>query len=720
MDAHLGSTPEAGHGMRPTGMSSARTARRRSAALVATVAVTGSMLWLGATTASATTASAATASAAMATTSPSYVATIGGPGHAQIYPSGLDVGSDGTLYVADTGNDQVAAFDSSGTQLWRRGFRGPNYKALGRFSNPRDLAYLEGRLYVADLANNRVQVLDATTGEALRAWTYRFPSVIGISAGVDAAGRPVVLTTDDVVQAVQVFDPDGTLLRSVGSGPASGTCPTHPCAPGVLNGPRDAATDSTGNVYVADYANDRMAKFSPTGQFIKNWGTKGAGAGQFGRPYGVAVGGDGGVYVADSNNGRIQKFSTEGTYLSSYGSKGEQTPVGAPEAAPTRSMRTLRPRSASGATASDRMTGRVTGRRPSSLGSTASRPTRSAQQPYTPGQFFGLRRVAVGPGPTPDVFGADLWDFRVERFTQTGTHVRTYGNVKAALGGLNEAYGVAADATSTFVMDTDNQRVQRFDTAGRPELAWGERGFGDGNPGFNWARDITIASATGTLWVADTKNNRLQEFSREGAATGRTMGRFGTTSGPGILWWPHAVQAYGTRVLVANTNLNRVELWDPASKSESPTGAPIPGGQVWSSTGSPDVPFLNPKDVTVVGDIVYVADSLNGRIVRLNALDGSFIDSFGSGTLHRTEGVAVAPDGTVWTADTSFNRLVQFGPGGSVLQVVGSSGSAHGQFNNPTHLEIRAVGTTVELLVVDTWNDRVEVFDITADADPRG
>ncbi len=85
--------------------------------------------------------------------------------------------------------------------------------------------------------------------------------------------------------------------------------------------------------------------------------------------------------------------------------------------------------------------------------------------------------------------------------------------------------------------------------------------------------------------------------------------------------------------------------------------------------------------------------------------------------MHRVEGVAVAPNGTIWVADTSYNRLVQLSAEGSVLQVFGKTSAivnpAHGQFSSPTHLEVASSGSSVELYVVDSFNDRVEVFDIT-------
>ena len=95
---------------------------------------------------------------------PTYLQTLGGPGHAAIYASGVDVDASGNVYVADTGNDQIKKYDPAGKLLWNVGVRG--LKTAGNFDNPRDVAYLNGKVYVADLGNKRVQVLDAATGAA--------------------------------------------------------------------------------------------------------------------------------------------------------------------------------------------------------------------------------------------------------------------------------------------------------------------------------------------------------------------------------------------------------------------------------------------------------------------------------------------------------------------------------------------------------------------------
>jgi tripartite motif-containing protein 71 len=66
---------------------------------------------------------------------------------------------------------------------------------------------------------------------------------------------------------------------------------------------------SDGSVYVADFGNNRIQKFTSEGVFASEWGTNGSGDGEFYCPRGVAVASDGSVYVSDTGNNRIQKFS---------------------------------------------------------------------------------------------------------------------------------------------------------------------------------------------------------------------------------------------------------------------------------------------------------------------------------------------------------------------------------------------------------------------------
>ncbi|MBI5195589.1 MAG: hypothetical protein HZA10_04635, partial [Nitrospirae bacterium] len=72
--------------------------------------------------------------------------------------------------------------------------------------------------------------------------------------------------------------------------------------------PESVTVDSLGNVYVTDFYNHRIQKFTSDGVFITKWGSYGSGDGQFNNPSGVAVDSSGNVYVTELGNNRIQKF----------------------------------------------------------------------------------------------------------------------------------------------------------------------------------------------------------------------------------------------------------------------------------------------------------------------------------------------------------------------------------------------------------------------------
>jgi tripartite motif-containing protein 71 len=70
------------------------------------------------------------------------------------------------------------------------------------------------------------------------------------------------------------------------------------------------AVDSSGNIYVADFNNDRIQKFDSNGILQNTLGTRGSGDGQFGAPEGIAIDSSGNAYVTDEHN-RVQVFAPQ-------------------------------------------------------------------------------------------------------------------------------------------------------------------------------------------------------------------------------------------------------------------------------------------------------------------------------------------------------------------------------------------------------------------------
>lgn len=165
----------------------------------------------------------------------------------------------------------------------------------GQFSNPHGLATdASGYVYVADTGNGRVQKF-TSSGAYVTQW-----GAAAMCVATDASGN--VYAAGD--NRVQKFASTGALLGQWGS-PGSGN--------GQFSQAFGIATDTDGDVYVADYGNDRVQKFTDSGAYIMQWGSFGSGNGQFRSPMGVAADAAGNIFVADARNYRIQKFGPDPT-----------------------------------------------------------------------------------------------------------------------------------------------------------------------------------------------------------------------------------------------------------------------------------------------------------------------------------------------------------------------------------------------------------------------
>jgi streptogramin lyase len=118
---------------------------------------------------------------------------------------------------------------------------------------------------------------------------------------------------DNGYHTVRKFTADGQLLLTIGIKDQSGEDQTH------LNQPTDMAITPTGEVFISDgYVNSRVVHYDRNGKFVKAWGKLGTGPGEFSLPHGIALDSHGRLYVVDRNNARIQVFDQAGKYLTEW------------------------------------------------------------------------------------------------------------------------------------------------------------------------------------------------------------------------------------------------------------------------------------------------------------------------------------------------------------------------------------------------------------------
>jgi len=117
-------------------------------------------------------------------------------------------------------------------------------------------------------------------------------------------------------QQVFKFSPDGKVLLTLGKAGVAGN------GPDTFNAPSDVVVAPNGDIFVADGhgedTNARIVRFSRDGKFIKAWGRKGTGPGEFGGLHAIAMDSMGRVFVGDRTNSRIQIFDQDGKLLADW------------------------------------------------------------------------------------------------------------------------------------------------------------------------------------------------------------------------------------------------------------------------------------------------------------------------------------------------------------------------------------------------------------------
>ena len=145
------------------------------------------------------------------------------------------------------------------------------------------------------------------------------PMVRSHGLRIDREGN--LWATDVGAHTVMKFTPKGELLLTIGVKGQAGAW-DEAAGERKLNQPNDIAIAANGDVFVAQghtpgltRGDARVLKFDRTGRFIKSWGGKGKGPGQFDVAHGVAIDAKGLLWVMDRENQRIQVFDAEGAFV---------------------------------------------------------------------------------------------------------------------------------------------------------------------------------------------------------------------------------------------------------------------------------------------------------------------------------------------------------------------------------------------------------------------
>ncbi|QGG57371.1 S-layer homology domain-containing protein [Paenibacillus sp. B01] len=595
------------------------------------------------------------------------------------FPAGVAVDTSGNVYVADYGNHRIQKLTVS-TNTWSEWGAGNSLSGsgLGQFSGPTGLAVdSAGNVYVADSLNNRVQKLTVSTntwsewgkgnGQAGNGLgEFSIPGAVA----VDAAGNVYVADYgNNRLQKLTISTNTWSEWGAGNSRDGNGL--------GEFSGPSGVAADSSGNVYVADTRNHRVQKLSAADGTWSKWGKtgggEGSGLGEFNSPGGIAVDSDGNMLVADYMNNRIQKLSVEDGTWSKWEKDGGGTGDGL-------------------------------------------------------GEFNMPSSVAVDS--SGNMYVADLNNNRIQKLsaddsTWSQWRVTTIAS-SSRLGGFNSPVGVAVDDSGNmYVADLLNSRIQKLTLSTHTWSEWGAGGgaTGSGLGEFYAAAGVAV-DHNGNVYATDYGNNRVQKltvatntWSDWGAGNGQAG------SGLGEFSVPIGVTVDGSgNVYVADMENDRIQKLTVSTNTWSEWGKA--GGGPGSGLGE----FDGPVGVAVDdGGNVYVADVYNNRIQKLDISTNTWSEwgkagggaGSGLGEFNGPFGVAVDSNGNIYVADRGNHRIQKLDISTNTWsewgKAGGGAGKGLGEFDTPNGVTVDRAGN---VYVADSNNHRIQKLEAASAASP--
>jgi DNA-binding beta-propeller fold protein YncE len=233
------------------------------------------------------------------------------------------------------------------------------------------------------------------------------------------------------------------------------------------------------------------------------------------------------------------------------------------------------------------------------------------------------------------------------------SRVTTWGSLGSAPGQFDDPAGIVIDPKGyVFVVDSDNDRIQKFTSNGTFIGQWGTPGSGPGQ--LSSPIGIDEDEAKRNVYVTDLGNNRVQRFTTNGLFVS-TWGSLG--SGPGQFNNPGriAVDPSGN-LFVADLGNNRIQKFDAGGKLIT----------MWGSLGSGPGQFHNPTGMTVQypSGNVFVVDTGNSRIQEFDN-NGKFIKQINAGTQFDSSDnidLDVDSNGKIYLTDRNDDNIIIFSP----------------------------------------------------------
>ncbi len=209
----------------------------------------------------------------------------------------IRIGADGAIYIVEQRGARVQKLSPDGTVLTSWGERGAGE---GQFSSPNTLTIApDGSIMVVDSGNHRIQVFDEN-GNFLRMWGKSGDAPGSLIFPWSVVVRPnSTYLVSDVGNQVFAYDQEGNYLGTAlaGDGPNSDKDSAY-----------DLEIDTSGNLFLGDYRDNRLTILAPDFTALASWGKKGSGDGEFDGLAGFALGQNGRVIVSDEGNNRVEVF----------------------------------------------------------------------------------------------------------------------------------------------------------------------------------------------------------------------------------------------------------------------------------------------------------------------------------------------------------------------------------------------------------------------------